>query len=122
MRKNLAIFFLPILALGCSNVNFSNTETLLETDKEAYLPNDVFEITVLIYPTEENKTIKFQKDLNNLNLSFESPERAHGFHQELKKRFIEGPSLFGDDSEYIDEYTITKDTPFKKTLRGTIFE
>ena len=122
MKNAITIFLLLILVFSCSRNDFSDTKLHFETDKETYRVNDNFELTIIVYPTKEEKTIRFNKNLNNLNISFISREEQLGFHQELKKRFIEGPSIFGDDSEYIVEYVITMKKPFKKTFNGTITE
>ncbi|WP_179377363.1 hypothetical protein [Winogradskyella wichelsiae] len=122
MKNTLTIFLLSILAFSCSKNDFENTNLYLEFDKETYQPNDNFELTIRIVPIEAEKTIRIYKDLNNIEISFLSKAEQNGFHQELKKRFIEGPSLTGDDSEYIDEFTISKEKPFEKKLLGTISE
>lgn len=122
MKNTLAIFLLSILAFSCSKNDFENTNLYLDFDKETYQSNDNFELTIKVYPTEAEKTIRFYKDLNNINISFSPKAEEFEFHQELKKRFIEGPPLFGDDSEYIDEYTISKEKPFEKIFLGTISE
>ncbi|WP_106793987.1 hypothetical protein [Aquimarina sp. Aq78] len=122
MKNTLTIFLISILALNCSKNDFENTNLYLEFDKETYQSNDNFELTIRIVPIEEEKTIRLYKNLNNIEISFLSKAEQLGFHQELKKRFIEGPSLTGDDSEYIDEFTISKEKPFEKKLLGTITE
>ncbi|TBN04887.1 hypothetical protein EYD45_06395 [Hyunsoonleella flava] len=122
MKNTLTIFLLSILAFSCSKNDFENTNLYLEFDKETYQSNDNFELTIKIYPTEVEKTIRFYKDLNNIEISFLSKAEEFEFHQKLKKRFIEGPPIFGDDSEYIDEYTISKEKPFEKIFLGTISE
>ena len=122
MKNTLTIFLLSILAFSCTKNDFENTNLNLEFDKETYQSNDNFELTIQIYPTESEKSIRLYKNLNNIEISFLSKAEQLGFNQELKKRFIEGPSLTGDDSEYIDEYTITKEKPYEKKLLGTISE
>jgi len=102
--------------------DFENTNLYLEFDKETYQSNDSFELTIRIVPIEAEKTIRLYKNMNNIEISFLSEAEQLGFHQELKKRFIEGPSLTGDDSEYIDKYTITKEKPYEKKFLGTISE
>ena len=122
MKNILTIFLISILAFNCSKNDFENTNLYLEFDKETYQSNDSFELTIRIVPIEAEKTIRLYKNLNNIEISFLSKAEQLGFHQELKKRFIEGPSLTGDDSEYIDEFTISKEKPFEKKLLGTISE
>ncbi|MHA7944589.1 hypothetical protein ACJOV8_016040 [Formosa sp. 3Alg 14/1] len=122
MKNILTIFLISILAFGCSKNDFENTNLHLEFDKETYQSNDNFELTIRIVPIEAEKTIRLYKNLNNIEISFLSKSEQLGFHQELKKRFIEGPSFTGDDSEYIDEFTISKKKPFEKKLLGTISE
>jgi hypothetical protein len=92
------------------------------TDKEIYKTDDTFEITALIYPKNGEKKIRLFKNLNNLKISFHSNTEDLGFSQELKKHFIEGPSLTEEESEYLDEFTISKTQPFKKTFKGIISE
>ena len=122
MKNILTIFLISILAFSCSKNDFENTNLYLEFDKEAYQANDNFELTIRIVPIEAEKTIRLYKNLNNIEISFLSKAEQLGFNQELKKRFIEGPSLTGDDSEYVDEFTISKEKPFEKKLLGIISE
>jgi len=122
MRNLLTIFLLLILVFSCSKNDFENTNLYLEFDKETYNINENFKLTIKVYPTEAKKTVRFYKDLDNIEISFLSKTYEFGFNQELKKRFIGGPPIFGDDSEYIDEYTISKEKPFEKTLLGAISE
>ena len=118
----ISLLLLLILVFSCSKNDFENTNIYLEIDKETYHLNENFKLTIKVYPTEAKKNIRFYKDLNNIEISFISKAEEFGFNQELKKRFIEGPSIFGDDSEYIDVYTISKEKPFQKTFLGTISE
>ncbi|WP_222982479.1 hypothetical protein [Flagellimonas meishanensis] len=122
MKCTLSIFLLSILTFGCSKNDFENTNLYLAFDKEAYQPNDNFELTVRIYPTETKKTIRLYKDLNNFEFAFFPKEGQLGFKEVLNERFIQGPSLTGYDSEYIDEFTITEKKPYEKKLLGTIYE
>ena len=122
MKNTFTIVLFSILAFSCKNNDFENININFEFDKEMYRSNDSFELTIHIYPTDSEKTIALYKNLSNIEISFLSKVEQLGFHQELKKRFIEGPSLTGDDSEYIDEYTITKEKPYEKKLLGTISE
>jgi len=122
MKNIITSFLFLLLAFSCSKNDFLDTKLLFETDKETYLINDKFELKIFVYPTKADKTIRFNKNLNNLNITFLSTEEQPEFHQELKKHFIEGPSLFGNDSLYIDEYIISKENPFEKTFYGTISE
>ncbi len=122
MKNTLTIFLISILGFSCSKNDFENTNLYLEFDKETYQLNDNFELSIRIVPIEAERTIRIYKNLNNIEISFLSKGEQLGFHQELKKTFIEGPSLTGDDSEYIDEFTITKEKPFEKKLLGTIYE
>lgn len=122
MKKTFPIFLLLISIFSCSKNDFYDTKLYFVTDKEIYRVNNSFKLTIFIYPTKKEKTIRFNKNLNNLNISFMSTKEQLGFNQELKKHFIEGPRLFGDDSKYIDEYIISMKKPFKKTLNGTITE
>jgi hypothetical protein len=112
MKNTLTIFLLSILAFSCKKNDFENTNLILEFDKETYQSNDNFELTIQIYPTESEKTIRLYKNLNNIEISFLSKAEQFGFHQVLNERFIEGPSLTGGDSEYMDEFTISKEKPF----------
>ncbi len=122
MKNTLTILLLSILAFSCSKNDFEDTNLYMEFDKETYQSNDNFELTIRIAPIEAEKTIRLYKNLNNIEISFLSKAEQLGFNQELKKRFIEGPSLTGDDSEYVDKYTISKEKPFEKKLLGTISE
>lgn len=78
-------------------------------------------MTIRIVPIEAEKTIKIYKNFNNIEISFLSKVDQLGIHQVFKKTFIEGPNLTEDNSEYIDEFTTTREKPFKKTLLGTIY-
>ena len=120
----MTYFLLLFFALGCNyNENdFSDTERHFETDKEIYKVNDNFQLTVLVTPKREEKNIRILKNLNNIKITFSTKQGELGFSQESKKHFIERPSSKGDDSKYIDEYTISKSQPFKKTFKGTITE
>ena len=122
MKNKVFIFLLLILAFGCANNDFSNTNSYFETDKETYHINDSFKLTLFVSPIEGEKTIRFFKNFSNINVSFISVENQYGFHQELKKRFIEFPIETNDESENVDEYFISKTKPFKKTFIGTISE
>ncbi|WP_194778601.1 hypothetical protein [Pararhodonellum marinum] len=122
MKNILTMFLISILGFSCSKNDFKNTNLYLEFDKEAYQSNDNFELTIRIVPIEHEKTIRIYKSLNNIEISFLSKAEQFGFHQVLNERFIEGPSMTGDDSEYIDEFTISKDKPFEKKLFGKISE
>jgi hypothetical protein len=122
MKNFLAISLLLISTFSCSKNDFENTNTSLEFDKETYHINDNFELTIKIYPTETEKTIRFHKDLNNIEISFLPKAKQLGFTQILKERFIKGPSLIGSDNEYIDQYTITRGKPFERKLLGSISE
>ncbi|MBT8385760.1 MAG: hypothetical protein KJO83_08600, partial [Bacteroidia bacterium] len=120
--KNILTFsLLLILTFSCNKNDFSDTEMYFTTDKETYRTNDNFEITVVVSPKNREKKIRVFKNLNNLKISFHS-KVGLGFTQELKTHFLEGPSLTRDDSEYIDEYTISKTQPFKMSFKGTISE
>ena len=120
MKNILTYYLLLIFTFSCNSNDFSDTEMYFVTDKETYNVNDTFEITVVISPRNGEKKIRILKNLNNLKVSFHLKNGELGFSQELKKRFIEGPSLTGDDSEYIDEYTISKTQPFQKSFKGTV--
>jgi hypothetical protein len=122
MKNSLTISLLLILAFSCSKNDFENTDPYLEFDKETYRLNDNFELTIKVYPNETEKTIRFHKDLNNIEISFLPKVEQLGFDQILKERFIEGPRLIGHDNEHIDQYTITKEKPFKKKFLGFISE
>lgn len=122
MKNILTYSLFLILTFSCKSNDFSDTEMYFVTDKKTYRVNNNFEITVLISPENGEKKIRIFKNLNNLKISFHLKNGELGFSQELKKHFIEGPSLTGDDSEYIDEYAISKTQPFKKTFKGTISE
>ena len=120
MTYSLLLFF----AFSCNyNENdFSDTERHFETDKEIYRVNDNFELTVVVTPKSGEKNIRILKNLNNIKITFSTRQGELGFSQELKKHFIEEPSITGDDSKYIDKYTISKSQPLKKTFKGTITE
>lgn len=122
MKNKLIYFLLLILAFSCNKNDFSDTEMRFVTDKETYEINDNFELTVMISPKRGNKKIRILKNLNNIKISFQSKAGELGFSQELKKHFIEGASLTGDDSEYIDEYSISNSEPYEKTFNGIISE
>lgn len=122
MKNIITIFLISILGFSCSKNDFKNTNLYLEFNKEVYQTNDNFELTIRIVPIEHEKTIRIYKSLNNIEISFLSKAEQFGFHQILNERFIEGPSMTGDDREYIDEYTISKDKPFEKKLFGKISE
>ena len=122
MKNIFIIFLISILGFSCSKNDFENTNLYLEFDKEAYQSNDNFELTIRIVPIEHEKTIRIYKNLSNFRISFLSKTSQFGFHQLLNDRFIEEPSLTGDDSEYIDEFTISEDKPFEKKLFGKISE
>ncbi|PKQ46302.1 hypothetical protein [Confluentibacter flavum] len=122
MKNVLAYSLLLILTFSCNSNDFSDTEMYFQTDKEAYRLNDDFEITVVIFPKNGENKIRIFKKFNNLKISFHLKNSESEFSQELKKHFIEGPSLTGDDSKYIDEYTISQTQPFKKSFKGTISE
>lgn len=122
MKNPIIVLLVLILVNSCSRNDFKDTQLIFETDKETYQLNDKFELTFLISPINKQKTIRLFKDLKNIKISFVSTQEHAEFDQKLKKRFVEGPPLFGDDSEYIDEFTITKEKPFVKTLYGTISE
>jgi hypothetical protein len=122
MKIFFAYLLVAIFISSCSKNDFSDTKRVLETDKKYYLINDDFEITVLIYPKKEDKTIRFFKDYSNLNICFSIKQGENIFHQELKKRFIEGPSLFGNSNDNINEYSITNTHPFEKKFKGQISE
>ncbi|WP_067145117.1 hypothetical protein [Pseudotamlana agarivorans] len=122
MKNILTILLFSILAFSCSKNDFENTKLYWELDKETYQSTDNFELIIRVYPTEAEKTIRFYKDLNNIEISFVPNVEEFKSREELKKRFIEGPPIFGDDSEYINEYTISKEKPFEKIFLGTISE
>ncbi|WP_209332091.1 hypothetical protein [Lunatimonas salinarum] len=122
MKNFLTIFLISILGVSCSKNDFKNTNLYLEFDKEEYQSNDNFELTIRIVPIENEKTIGIYKNLNNIEISFLSKGEQFGFHQVLNERFIEGSSMSGDDREYIEEFTISKDKPFEKKLFGKISE
>ena len=122
MKNKLTYFLLLILTFSCNKNDFSDTEMRIVTDKETYGINDNFELTVMISPKSGEKKIRILKNLNNIKISFHSKTGELGFSQELRKHFIEGPSLNGDDSEYIDEYSISDSEPYKKTFKGIISE
>ena len=122
MKNKLTYFLLLILTFSCNKNDFSETEMYFTTDKETYKTDDNFEITALIYPKNGEKKIRIFKNLNNIKISFHSNVEGQEFSQELRKYFIEGPSLTEDESEYLDEFTISKTQPFKKTFKGVISE
>ncbi|WP_298495219.1 hypothetical protein [uncultured Algibacter sp.] len=122
MKNALRYFLLLILVSSCSKNDFSETKRFIEIDKDLYQINDIFEITILVYPEKEGKTIRFFKDYSNLDISFSIKKEEVGFNQELKKRFIEGPRIFGIDNDIINEYLITNTHPFEKKFKGQIFE
>lgn len=124
MKNILTYSLLLILTFSCNSNDFSGTKRYFVTDKEIYRVNDNFEITVVVSPENGVKKIRFLKNLNNLNISFslkeEEEEEELGFSLELKKHFIEGPNITRDDSDYIDQYTISKSQAFEKSFKGTI--
>jgi hypothetical protein len=122
MKNTLKIFLILILTFSCSKNDFENTNLYLEFDKEIYKSNDNFELTIRIVPIEAEKTIRLYKNLNNIEVSFLSKAKQLAFYQELNTRFIEGPIPNKDESEYIDEFTISKEKPFEKKLFGSISE
>ena len=90
MKNSITSFLLLILVFSCSKNDFLDTKLRFETDKETYLTNDKFELKIFVYPTKEDKTIRFNKNLNNLNITFFSTEEHSEFHQELKKHCDSG--------------------------------
>ena len=122
IKSNIHLFLILISIFSCSKDDFSNTQIGIETDKENYSVNDTFQLKIIIKPTIAEKTIRFYKDFHNLSISFISREEQLGFHQELKKSFIEGPSPTQDETEYIDDFVITKEKPFVKAFAGKISE
>ena len=122
MKKTLIYLTLFILVFSCAKNDFIQTKRLLKTDKEVYLVDDTFELTILVYPEKGDKTIRFFKDYSNINISFSLKKEPDSFHQELRKRFVEGPSLFRNDGDFIDKYNITNNEPFEKKLKGYISE
>lgn len=122
MKNILTILLFSILTFSCSKNDFENTNLYLQFDKETYQTNDTFNLTVRIVPIETKRNIRFYKNLNNIKISFSSTEKQYGFEAILKEKFIEGPSLTGDDSEYIDDFTISKEKPFERIFPGTITE
>ncbi len=122
--KNLSTIFLPlILAFSCSKDDFENTQAYLEFDRETYHLNDTFELTIKVYPTETEETVRFHQDFRNIEISFFSKETSQpGLTVILKERFIEKPNLATDDGESISQYTITKEKPFEKRFMGSISE
>jgi len=94
-----------------------------ETDKQVYKTNDKFELTLFIHAEEEEDIkVRFFKDYRNIDISFISLKNENEFAQKLSKTFIEGPSLFGNNDELIDEYIVTSDKPFIKIFTGKIVE
>ena len=59
MKNGLRYFLLLILVSSCSKNDFSETKRFIEIDKDLYQINDIFEITILVYPEKEGKTIRF---------------------------------------------------------------
>ncbi|GAB1856004.1 hypothetical protein MHTCC0001_08390 [Flavobacteriaceae bacterium MHTCC 0001] len=122
MKNALTFSLLFVFVFSCSRNDFIDTEINLETNKESYFLQDEIELKIIIYPTVEKKTIRFNKNLNNIDILFVPMIDEFVLNEKLKKYFIEGPSLFGDDSEFIDEFAITKENPFEKVFYGTISE
>ena len=122
MKKIFAYSLLLILTFSCSEGDFSDTEMYFETDKETYKANDNFEITVVVSPKNGEKKIRVFKNFINLKISFQTKDEGLGFSRVVRNQFIELPSSARNDSEYIDEYTISSSQPFKRTFKGTISE
>ncbi|WP_200979156.1 hypothetical protein [Echinicola sp. 20G] len=122
MKKLLSYSLLLILTFSCNANDFSDTEMYFETDKETYSPNEKFEIIVNISPKQGEKKIRILKNFNNIKISFYTEDGNLGFSEILKDKFIEGRSLFEDESKYIDEFIISKSEPFNKAFEGSITE
>ena len=122
MKNIFTYTLLLILTFSCNQNAFSDTEMFFLTDEASYRVNDNFEITAIVSPKSGEKKIRIKKNLDNLKISFHASSTEQEFSQELKKNFIEGPSLTTDESQYIDEFTISKTQPFKKTFKGLISE
>ncbi len=121
--RNVCFLLLLSLFFGCSKSDFSEANLSFETNKERYKFNDDFELTIIVNSLKEDEQIiRFYKDFSNIHISFLWHEDDYGFNQELKKRFIEGPSLFGNDDDLYESYTISKQNPFKKTFKGSFTE
>ncbi len=120
------IFFgytiLFVLVVSCSQNDLSETELVLTTDKEVYLSDDQFELTIMIKPLKSEKKIRILKNLNNLKISFFIKDHSSEFSQELKKHFLENPSLFSNYSDYSQEYRISNSKPYIKVVKGKIAE
>lgn len=122
MKNIITYSFLLFFAFSCNKNDFSDTEMYLVTDKELYKINDKFELSVIVSPKSKEKKIRVFKNLNNLKISFHPKSKELIFSQELKKHFIEGPSLTKNESDYIDEFIISKKQPFQKKFKGIISE
>ena len=125
--KHILFYLLTITSiLSCKTDSFSETERYFITDKDVYETNDNFELTVIIVPKNEEKIIRFYKTFSNLRIYFSIINKQKGIYSEnnmqLKKYFVEGPSIFGNDEQYIAEHVISKQNPFKKTFIGKISE
>lgn len=125
--KRVLLFFLSfVFILSCKTDSFSDTTRYFATDKDSYSVNDSFDLSVVIAPLGEEKTIRFYKTFSNLRIYFSLINKQKGVYSvnnlQLKKYFVEGPSIFGSDDEFINDYIISKENPFKKTFIGKIIE
>lgn len=125
--KNILLYFLILTSiLSCKTDSFSNTEKFFITDKDVYEIGENFELKVFIISENEEKTIRFYKTFSNLRIYFSLINEQKGILSEnslqLKKYFIEGPSIFGNDEKYITDYKISKNEPFEKIFTGKVSE
>tara|TARA_R110002126_G_scaffold259518_1_gene402472 strand:- start:1363 stop:1902 length:540 start_codon:yes stop_codon:yes gene_type:complete len=122
MKKIISFLILMSLFNNCNKNDFLDTELKLETDKKSYYINEKIELKIIVSTNENKKKIRFEKDFNNIDINFNTPEIQNSFHQVLKQKFIEFPSSSEKKKIDITEIEITKNKPFEKKFIGTISE
>ena len=116
--------FLILMSLfnNCNKNDFLDTELKLETDKKSYYINEKIELKIIVSTNENKKKIRFEKDFNNIDINFNTPEIQNSFHQVLKQKFIEFPS--SSEKKKIDipeNFIITINSVALSTTRGLMF-
>ena len=124
--KTVIYFILTLLLCSCGKTdNFYDLERFFTTDKEVYKVGDSIFITINLVPEKQLKEINLYKNLKNIEI-------GTIFHKEYKLQngdttffatqngIKENVKLKNDT--VIESIKISKQEPYKKTLRGYISE
>lgn len=118
MKKAVYILFIGSILISCQLDDFYDTKRYFKTGKSEYKIGDDIELTAIIKPEREQKTIRFYENFKNLKISFTLMNSSMNLHNSEWTKWT-GQNLPNTE---IEEHSITQENPFQKTYKIRIRE